>query len=92
MLGTSSLKSVSRMVTVAVADSELESVATTSKTYSSMASRSKMADSKTIRISVLLRKPKILLISRGPGSVRFAPIATVNSSGKESNSCRNNIC
>lgn len=82
MVGVSSLKSVSRTVTMAVDDATLESVATTLNTYSSMASRSNTSDSKTIRMSVLLRKPKSLSISRGPGSVIVSPIATVNSPGK----------
>lgn len=83
MTGVSSLKSVMMTVTVAVLLFPRMSVACTVNLYSSIVSRSSTLASKTMRLSVLLRKPNMSSMERGPGLLRAEPMATVISAGKK---------
>ena len=82
MIGASSLKSDMVIVTEAVLLLPSMSVACTVNMYSSINSRSSTLASKTMRLSVLVRKPKMSSIERAPGSVIAVPTTTVKSPDK----------
>ena len=77
MMGALSLKSTMVTVTVAVALSPSESVATTVKLYSVRVSRSKSDESRTIRVSSRLRNPKMSSMGLRPVGLRASPMLRV---------------